>query len=67
MRLLPQPRDSVRGRLTKGEQYKALRPGFFHQLVLLDHVHELNADECDLGCCKRLEPEHGAQRVHSDL
>ena len=35
---------------------EALVSGPAHQLFLLDHVHELDPNECVLGCLERFEP-----------
>jgi hypothetical protein len=37
-----------------------LCPFLDDHLSLLEHVHELDADQRALGCLKRLEPQHGA-------
>ena len=29
------------------------------QLSFLDHVHEINPNECVLGCLERFKPQHG--------
>ena len=37
----------------------ALFSGLHSHLSFLDHVHELNPNECVLGCLERFKPQHG--------
>ena len=65
------PRDVSRGALIPSveglggqrvEQFgrsEAFTSKLDHQLFLLDHVHELDPNECVLGCLERFEPQHG--------
>ena len=38
---------------------EALVSSLHHQLLFLDHVHELNSHQRVLGCVERFEPQHG--------
>ena len=42
------------------DRREAFRLSLDHHLALLEHVHELDADQRALGCLKGLESEHRA-------
>jgi hypothetical protein len=63
-RQLPLSVGELRGQV--GEQFgrsEAFVPGPDQQLFLLDHVHELDPNECGLSCLERFESSHGGSDI----
>jgi hypothetical protein len=54
---LPLSMEGLRGQgVEQFGRSAALSAGLHHHLSFLDHVHELNPNECVLGCIKRFKP-----------